>query len=532
MRDFIPVIEGHTNKPRVETPVTNDYALASTHRWRNVEFRDDGNGRILASARQELGTKPLESYDSGSSSRGRGITSFDEEDNITLTEATYYYNGGSTSITGGNDFFDDYLGSFVRHMISGAINLVVVNAGNTSTDVGATHGNMYYTPDSTTGLTRVTDAAMPGNNGVSITRGGASLGGYFFLADIAGKIYNSDLNDLTAWNALDFITAEQYNDVGTYLGSHHDHIVYFGTEGIEFFYIVDNPPTVGGGSVLARRRDVQHSIGCIYPNTVVEQGDIIYFVGVDVAGNSGVFKLANFQLAKISSTLVDSVLFDNISWPTSWSCRTDIVMAFYRTEKSQGALILTVRSDTSFMYNLGLGTWVLMSLDNDLTYGGLYADTTDIFPIVSSNSPVNTRVQLTNSAVTVINSSKSTETIQDFGLTNSARAYVFTMPWDGGTTQKKRINWIGWKGYPAGDSGVTVTAPTITIAWEDYDIESSGGVTYGDFTNGRTIDVGVASSGKLYRCGTCHQRVFKIQFNDTGIAAVEGLMIDFDIVGQ
>ena len=138
----------------------------------------------------------------------------------------------------------------------------------------------------------------------TITHGGAILDGYLFVMDEDGVIYNSNVNDPTTFNATGFISAERENDKGVYLAKHHDHIVAFGTQTIEFFYDASNSV----GSPLNRRQDIAYTYGCASGLSVWEDNDIIYFLGTDSSGQLGVWKLENFQISPVSSDAINSYL--------------------------------------------------------------------------------------------------------------------------------------------------------------------------------------------------------------------------------
>jgi len=138
----------------------------------------------------------------------------------------------------------------------------------------------------------------------TLTHGGAILDGYLFVMGEDGVIYNSAVNDPTVFPATGFITAERENDKGIYLAKHHDHIVAFGTQTIEFFYDASNT----SGSPLNRRQDVAYTYGCASGLSVWEDNDIIYFLGTDSSGQLGVWKLENFQIAPVSTDAINSYL--------------------------------------------------------------------------------------------------------------------------------------------------------------------------------------------------------------------------------
>jgi hypothetical protein len=119
-----------------------------------------------------------------------------------------------------------------------------------------------------------------------------------------GRIYNSNVNDATAWTANDFITAEREDDELSYVAKHHDHVVAMGASTMEFFYNNANP----SGSPLARRTDLFYRIGVVATDAVWEAGDKIVFVGTDARGGVDVYVLENFQIRKVSTHGIGSFL--------------------------------------------------------------------------------------------------------------------------------------------------------------------------------------------------------------------------------
>lgn len=155
-------------------------------------------------------------------------------------------------------------------------------------------------------VTEITDTDFPPKQAspVSLAYGGAILDGYFFVMGTDGVIYNSNLLAPATWDALGFISAERDPDGGQYLGKHHDNLVALGVKTTEFFY--DNANSVG--SPLNRRQDISYNIGCSNGESVWEEGDRMFFVGVNSSGALGVYTLVNFSIKKVSSSSIDSFL--------------------------------------------------------------------------------------------------------------------------------------------------------------------------------------------------------------------------------
>ena len=526
--DLIPIVDLHTNTVRESTGGNGGQSILNIARFKNIEFRPDGTGGYTGQSRLDVTRSVAWSSDDASSSRGRGIVGFDGYGQLRVDEDTYYYNGGSDTITGGNSFYAEYLASFIRARDSGVNNLIIVNAGHTSTHASANHGNVWYVPDSTTGATRITDADMPGNNGVSLTRGGAYLDGYLFLLDINGQIHNSNLNDITTWTATDFLTASSEPDYGIFLGKMGDNIVYIGTESIEFFYNAGN----ASGSPLSVRGDLSYNVGCEWPNTIIQIEDVIFFVGKNPGGNPTVYKLENFQLTRIGNDFIDRSLLNTSSYMGAITdlepVTVDYTMAYLYSEMA-GPVLVFNRGVVGFWHNINMGIWSLVDLGFNLTYKGVFSSTIGNFPLVYSDHPKTSTLMFSNGAVATINNAASASGIRDLGAASDADSYVFTAPWNGGTNRKKRINRVRVIGKPLVNS--TYDPTPFQFGWIDLKAPTSSGASIGDMTNEREIDISDDRNNELTRCGTTRQRIWGFKFTDTAMAVVSGIEVDYEIVG-
>jgi len=153
-------------------------------------------------------------------------------------------------------------------------------------------------------VTEITDTNFPPKDtpAVSLAYGGAVLNGYLFVLGTNGTVYNSDNGSVTSWTGTSFITAERDYDGGQYLGKHHDHIAVLGTKTIEFFYDAGNAT----GSPLARRQDIMYNVGCADGAAVWQDGDTIYFIGVDNTGAYAAYVLDNFRLEKVENSTINA----------------------------------------------------------------------------------------------------------------------------------------------------------------------------------------------------------------------------------
>lgn len=151
-------------------------------------------------------------------------------------------------------------------------------------------------------LFKITDNDFPGVvNGAQLAGGGVELDGFLFVMDTDGNIYNSDLNDVTSWNALGFIEAQREQDAGIFLTKHHDHLCAIGSNSIEFFYNAGNPV----GSPLSRRQDLSYRTGALDFRNVFTSGERVYFLGSEKIGTPGIYEIAGFNLKRISTDSID-----------------------------------------------------------------------------------------------------------------------------------------------------------------------------------------------------------------------------------
>lgn len=152
-------------------------------------------------------------------------------------------------------------------------------------------------------VTQITDADFP----TTLAHGGPVLNGRAYVMNADGVIYNSADGDPASWGPLDFVDAERRPDGGEALDTHHDNIVAFGPRSIEFLYDNANPV----GSLLNRRNDAFYTLGCHSGESIWNNGDALYFIGVE---NSvlGVYKIEGFGKHKISNDEIDAFLTQSI----------------------------------------------------------------------------------------------------------------------------------------------------------------------------------------------------------------------------
>lgn len=149
-------------------------------------------------------------------------------------------------------------------------------------------------------LTQITDTDYPSET----VPGVVSLDGYIFVMTAKAEIHNSDLETPTAWNALNFITAEMEPDSGVALAKHLNYVVALGNWSTEFFYDAANAT----GSPLSRLESSALWIGCAAARSVVNIGNNLVWVAKDRTKGRFVMALEGLTAQRVSTPAIDRIL--------------------------------------------------------------------------------------------------------------------------------------------------------------------------------------------------------------------------------
>ncbi len=163
-----------------------------------------------------------------------------------------------------------------------------------------TDGTDMYLHDYTGGtVTHVTDPDLP----VPHQPFPIYLDGYLFIIKSnTGDLYNSDLDDPSAWTPGNFITAEISSDYALRPIKAKNYLVLLGYNSIEYFY--DNANV--SGSPLSRNDSPFRGIGLVTGCCTI--GDTTFFVGQDQNQNVSVYSLNSFKVERISNEVVDRTI--------------------------------------------------------------------------------------------------------------------------------------------------------------------------------------------------------------------------------
>jgi len=441
-----------------------------------------------------------------SDARGRGIYYWDTASALYIVnDGTLYKNSQSNSIS-----TSPTAGTQKCKFVEIGTTLVLLDAEN---DQG-------FTITSGDTVTEITDTDFPPKQtpALPLAHGGAVLDKYLFVMTTSGIIHNCDIDAAATWGALDFLEAERENDGGVYLGKHHDNIVAYGVSTIEFFHDTAN----SAGSPLTRRQDVSYNIGCSSGETVWEEGDRSFFIGVNYSGALGVYTMEQFQVRKVSTSTLDSYLTQAIV--------KDGYAAVGSGLSAQGHIyyLLTIHTtpsdivpDITLVFDDTTGIWGEWKTSiNDITnfpvvawtkrqgvierYGEGILTNGDLITINDDLSPSDTLLASSYIATDYVETGYITES-SGSGTAITMKSRLGTM--DGGTNLHK---------YPESIrhvSDITPNAQDLIIRW------SNEGNT--SFNTGRTLDT--SKYQKKHRLGRFRRRNHELEYSGTDVLRIEAL---------
>lgn len=391
--------------------------------------------------------------------------------------------------------------------------------------------------DETDSFTKVSDSDSPGHPSSTIMiRGVVVLNGRVYCGDINGNILNSDEGSVTAWTATSTIAAERKADYGCAIVEHKDHICWIGTRSIEFFY----DASISNASPLQRRQDIYHNVGCVFPNSVSQKGDIVYFFGTDQEGETDVYIINQFGLSPLGNEYIKSLLRD-LATPVHDNPYTSDPALFrqtlvaYTTPDGGTALNMTING-TTYNYSINSGhiaKWY--PGENVASSTGMFTDnwnTSEILPIISIYSGT----AQGSTAYAILSNGYTTSftydgDLQDIGGTMAAGSFFYSPKWNAGSIAKKKILRYDLHQYP---SYASADDPSnITFEWVDLNSSDQIGASLADadFSNNRTFSA-LYANAYLNRCGVTRERMHKLTFTPQKGQLVEGVKVYYDFVGK
>jgi len=332
--------------------------------------------------------------------------------------------------------------------------------------------------------TKISDADFPTN----ITGHFVSMDGYTFIMTTDGKIYNSDLNSITSWSSLGFISAQMYPDFGIGLARYKDQLVAFGKETIEFFHIEPNAT----GSPLGRTISTFIRIGCASQQGYVQMEDTLAWISATDRGGCSIYMLEGYVPKRISSSTIDSQL--SFAGPDSVKLRCCKILG--------KTLIFVIANNLTFVYSVEEGVWTEWQSQTPL-WDDITVATASGWQVYTISS------NLTGGKIYTINPT-------NFVYTDDGLEYTMTLQTSKVDTNTNKRKFLS-KVEIIGD---TQSSGTLHVSWSDDD--------YQTFANARSLDIS-APRMTLHQCGQFRRRAFKITHSDPTPCRLEAMELELTL---
>jgi hypothetical protein len=134
------------------------------------------------------------------------------------------------------------------------------------------------------------------------------MDGYLFYVITTGSLYNSNLNSVHLYTAIDFLSVNMSPDPPLAVARQKDKIVVLGSASKEVFFDAGN----ASASPLQRMPQYFEHIGTLDQRSVTTIDNDIFFVSSPSEGDIGVYQIKDLQSKRISSPQVERIL-GNIS---------------------------------------------------------------------------------------------------------------------------------------------------------------------------------------------------------------------------
>lgn len=375
----------------------------------------------------------------------------------------------------------------------------------------------YINSATSTTLTQIADADF---TGITLANGGAVVNGRLYAYATDGDIIESDLEDPTAWNPLNFRNSELEPDGGVIMDMHHEHVVAIGNRSLEFFYDAANPV----GSSLNPRTDIAYRIGAVDDHSFWSENDLLFWLGLSPSGGVGVYALDNFQYRKVSTEDIDTFLNSAITVDDmrvlgsgfQVGGRTFYMLTLYNLVGTTPIVTPTI----SLCYEIASNQWYLWELAHD----GI-----DHCPVVDWTKTTTTRIGegiLANGdLITIADDRNPQDTVAagavfesgvfEPGVFSATEATGNNIPMestlgkrDFGTRRRKFQGEAWMVGTP------TDTSQTLTLQWSNNSDDN--------FNTGKTIDTSEAGD-RINRLGSFRERNYKLSYSGNEQIEIEGI---------
>lgn len=302
------------------------------------------------------------------------------------------------------------------------------------------------------------------------------------------EIYNSNVDDPTAWTAGDFLSAEQYADDLVALIRHVNYIVAFGTYSVEFLFDAEN----ASGSPLQRNESVSLKVGLAARDSIAQIDRRIFFVGQTQTGEPSVWKYEGLSPTEVSNEMVRKILANEGSSLAS-------AKSWIGTHKGHVMYFINLSART-LVYDCDEKVWFEWSSNS----AGSHA----VLPFNYATEGASNTLLVLHASDGKIYKMDPTVHIDDAG------AILVQV-----VTDKIDLNTDKWK-HQANISLIcdTQSSGTVSLDWSDDD--------YATYNTVRTLDLTLARSNTKAG-GTFRRRAYRIQHSANTPFRAEALEIDY-----
>ncbi|MDE2022535.1 MAG: hypothetical protein KGI71_06530 [Patescibacteria group bacterium] len=328
---------------------------------------------------------------------------------------------------------------------------------------------------------RVTDVGYPSTT----VPGVVVLGGFVYVMDPSGLIYNCDINNPFSWPALNIIGADYEADPGVALVKYLNYVVALGTYTTQFFYDAG----LSNGSPLRPYLAANTKTGCADPNSIAPVGSTFAFISATQQSHRQAVMFNGLSIVPFSTPAIEEYLNNSLSY-------------YAVSLVSKGQLFYVVNCATlieTFAYSFTTKQWYKWDaafaaqqfIQNLVNIAGEGQN------LIPKQGPV------------------SYYTLSDTAYWDAGVNFTVqlqTVPYDAGTKRRKfwgRLDVVGDQ-----------NASTPSISWTDDD--------YQTFSTPRTVDLSTQRPA-LFACGSSFRRAWLYQQTDTSAMRLEALEVSFEV---
>lgn len=272
----------------------------------------------------------------GSSGEVRGMYFWEDQQRlfVAIENDIYVYTSGGTPVTTLSNVWSTTTGKvgFTEFLYdTGIVKIVAVDGTN------------LLTIDSSNTVVTSADGDLPAHVPSPVY-----VDGYLLLLKTnTADIYNSDLNDPTAWTPGNFITGEMLPDRAIELSRLNNYVLLFGTKSIEYFYNA----AIESGSPFQRQESYMKYVG--YIGGLASYGHRgLFFVGNMNDGIPEVYMLEESDIKKISSQGIR-----NQAESAFVAASTTLYGGLISTGGHDWYILNTFDGSPTYVYHLQTGIW-------------------------------------------------------------------------------------------------------------------------------------------------------------------------------